>query len=232
MVLSEWFADSVLGSFLHLLDACPNLHTLNVFYAHEAIHIALKDTLNDRRYASIRALIIPLKAYPLVACCPNLRRLFVTQAASSQSSKYIKTIVEAAPGLEDIRFLRELEDVCLPSSFRSLSLTVLSVVAPSTRATILASHRPDLFKGPKRRLCGGCNATSTRDSSGCLDWEARNNHHPARPFQVLLRDLARGSRMDKDHYPWQQRVMIIDTATQCYYDCWSLYPPASSVTSW
>ncbi|THH13226.1 hypothetical protein EW146_g6967 [Bondarzewia mesenterica] len=82
--LTRYAANRILPPFAQLLDALPNLNTIEVVHAHSAMTTALKTAFEGHTYPGVRTIILPTCAHEILKCCPGVEIVICTEGGGSQ----------------------------------------------------------------------------------------------------------------------------------------------------
>ena len=130
--LVQCSAHPALKVFGRCLESLPNLHTLNVLYCNfskEDIRIEF----SKRRYPSIRKVLIPGLACPILHACRKAQTVVVNDGRDC--CECMKTIVQACPKVEHIDGIsigdtRTCQGDLFPSYLLAMEYRAVSTLSP------------------------------------------------------------------------------------------------------
>ncbi len=97
--LTQWSAHPVLRVFGRCLEALPNLHTLNVI-SFSFTKEDLRTEFSKRKCPSIRKVLLPALACPILHACPKAQTVEVTNG--DDCYECMKTILKTCPKVENV----------------------------------------------------------------------------------------------------------------------------------
>lgn len=68
--------DKAMSAFVKALQACVNLKTIVVFFAHVHTGKHFKKAFAGLRFPSVKTLILPKQAHHILKTCPNVKKLY------------------------------------------------------------------------------------------------------------------------------------------------------------
>jgi hypothetical protein len=75
VTLTRFQTSKVLPPFVKLLNALPNVHTLEIPHAHSAMTGALKEAFEGSVFPTVQKIILPTCAHEILRCCPEIREV-------------------------------------------------------------------------------------------------------------------------------------------------------------
>ncbi|KAF8605225.1 hypothetical protein BDV93DRAFT_572836, partial [Ceratobasidium sp. AG-I] len=73
--LARFEAKKTLPPFVELLENLPNLHTIQIVYAHSDLGPQIKAAFRDKVFPSVRSVILPNCASDILTCCPGVQEV-------------------------------------------------------------------------------------------------------------------------------------------------------------
>ena len=110
------------------LASLPNLHTLQIVSCSFSTAV-LEETFQDQNYASIKTIVLPVAAYPIIESCTALKNVHVTPGRSLAMyywKQLLLTVASNCPYIEVLTGLnpmthRDIKGECAVSVWASLS---------------------------------------------------------------------------------------------------------------
>ncbi|KAJ7686696.1 hypothetical protein B0H17DRAFT_1204121 [Mycena rosella] len=151
VILTRYSSAEVIPLFARCLARMPNMHTLQIVYAHIAMTTALKKGFANTSLPTVRKIILPPWAHEVLRCCPEVthvicngddyrgeklvsaiakccKKVEIVEGFQLREPNVMKQLIKAAPNLIEIKFNQVPSQATIEglSGFKKLSVIGLT----------------------------------------------------------------------------------------------------------